>query len=214
MILVMQRLHEDDLAGHLLPRGDWHHLNLPAIAERDQLIVLGPHDTHDRKPGEVLHPERESLQTLMRIKAEIGSLAFSAQYQQRPVPHEGNLIRRRWLRYYDQLPERGTSWQIVQSWDVATTLNQSSDYSVCTTWAVHRQNYYLVEVWRGKWDYPGVKRNVIQRARAHQAHTILIEQAGRACIWFRSYATTASRGCRFPSACGRRATSCRAPRRS
>ena len=178
MILVMQRLHEDDLAGHLLPRGDWHHLNLPAIAERDQLIVLGPHNTHDRKPGEVLHPERESLQTLMRIKAEIGSLAFSAQYQQRPVPHEGNLIRRRWLRYYDQLPERGTSWQIVQSWDVATTLNQSSDYSVCTTWAVHRQNYYLVEVWRGKWDYPGVKRNVILRARAHQAHTILIEQAG------------------------------------
>ena len=41
MIVLMQRLHEDDLAGHLLQSGDWHHLNLPAIAEEDQSIALG-----------------------------------------------------------------------------------------------------------------------------------------------------------------------------
>ena len=155
MIVLMQRLHEDDLAGHLLQSGDWHHLNLPAIAEEDQSIALGPEQTHDRKRGDVLHPGRESLQTLMRIKEEVGSLTFPAQYQQSPVPHEGNLIRRQWLKYYDQLPERDTGWQIVQSWDVATTVNKSSDYSVCTTWAVHRQTCYLVEVWRGQLGLPG-----------------------------------------------------------
>ena len=76
--VLMQRLHEDDLAGYLLQSGDWHHLNLPAIAEEDQSIALGPEHTHDRKRGDVLHPGRESLQTLMRIKEEVGSLTFSA----------------------------------------------------------------------------------------------------------------------------------------
>ena len=177
-IVLMQRLHEDDLAGHLLQSGDWHHLNLPAIAEEDQSIALGPEHTHDRKRGDVLHPGRESLPTLMRIKEEVGSLTFSAQYQQRPVPHEGNLIKREWLKYYDQLPERDIGWQIVQSWDVATTVNKSSDYSVCTTWAVHRKTCCLVEVWRGQRRYPGVKRAIVQRALAQRVNTILIEKAG------------------------------------
>ena len=79
MIVLRQRLYEDDLAGHLLQSGTWHHLNLPAIAEEDQSIALGPEQTHDRKRGDVLHPGRESLQTLMRIKEEVGSLTFSAQ---------------------------------------------------------------------------------------------------------------------------------------
>jgi hypothetical protein len=57
-----------------------------------------------RKAGDILHPEREGKEALNRIKAEIGSLQFSAQYQQRPVPLEGNLIRREWFRYYDRLP--------------------------------------------------------------------------------------------------------------
>ena len=101
IIAVMQRLHEDDLAGHLLRQGDWMHLNLPAIATEDQEIPLANGSTYRRKQGDLLHSERESRETLDRIKTQIGSLQFSAQYQQQPIPLEGNIIRRRWFVTYD-----------------------------------------------------------------------------------------------------------------
>jgi hypothetical protein len=137
IIAVMQRLHEDDLAGHLLRQGEWMHLNLPAIATEDQDIPLAKGLTYRRKQGDVLHPERESLETLDRMKAQIGSLQFSAQYQQEPIPLEGNIIRRDWFRPYDVLPPASYDTRIVQSWDVAMTTGQNNDYSVCTTWLVN-----------------------------------------------------------------------------
>src|SRR6266446_8960833 len=105
IVVIMQRLHEDDLAGHLLGQGGWEHLDLPAIALDDSVIPLGNDRVMTRRIGDILHPERESKNALERIKAEIGSLQFSAQYQQRPVPLEGNLIRREWFRHYDRLPQ-------------------------------------------------------------------------------------------------------------
>src|ERR1700687_5876274 len=61
IIIVQQRLHVDDLVGHVLQRGTWAHLNLPAIAEKDEEIPIGRGRFHMRKIGDVLHPERESL---------------------------------------------------------------------------------------------------------------------------------------------------------
>ncbi|MBO0733546.1 MAG: hypothetical protein J2P49_04360 [Methylocapsa sp.] len=94
VVVVMQRLHKNDLAGYLREHGGWHHLDLPAIAVEDSVIEIGHGKRITRHRGDILHPERESKAALDRIKAEIGSLMFSAQYQQRPVPIEGNLIRR------------------------------------------------------------------------------------------------------------------------
>jgi hypothetical protein len=107
IIAVMQRLHEEDLAGHLLGMGGWDHLNLPAKAMEDEKIPIGNGRMQRRKAGDLLHPERESAETLEKIRLEISGLQFSAQYQQRPVPIEGNLIKRAWFRVYDRLPERG-----------------------------------------------------------------------------------------------------------
>src|SRR6266704_3006436 len=101
IVAVMQRLHEDDLAGHLMRQGGWDHLDMPAIALENEIVELGHGKFHARRSGDVLHPERESRDTLEAIKAEVGSLMFSAQYQQRPVPIEGNLIRRSWFPAYD-----------------------------------------------------------------------------------------------------------------
>ena len=77
IVLVMQRLHLDDLAGRLLELGRWHHLDLPAIAERDELIPLGPSREHLRRDGDLLHPEREPQWVLDEIKRGMGSLEFS-----------------------------------------------------------------------------------------------------------------------------------------
>jgi hypothetical protein len=138
IVAVMQRLHEDDLAGHLLRHGGWDHLDMPAIALEDQIVELGHGKTHLRRIGDVLHPQRESQAALDAIKLEIGSLLFSAQYQQRPVPIEGNLIRRAWFQTYDELPKATYQTQVIQSWDVAMMTGDQNDFSVCTTWRVSR----------------------------------------------------------------------------
>jgi predicted phage terminase large subunit-like protein len=174
----MQRLHEDDLAGHLLRQGEWLHLNLPAIATEDQEIPLANGLTYRRKQGDLLHPERESLETLDRMKAQIGSLQFSAQYQQEPIPLEGNIIRRGWFRFYDVLPPASYDTRIVQSWDVAMMTGHNNDYSVCTTWLVNYQDAYLIHVFRDRLEYPDLRRKVIALGTEHAAATILIEDAG------------------------------------
>ena len=180
IILVMQRLHEEDLAGHLLEQGGWHHLDLPAIATEDQVIRIGsdPGELHHRKEGALLHPEREPRAALDRIKTDIGSLAFSAQYQQRPVPLEGNLVKRDWLRTFETLPATAPGTRIVQSWDVAGTLTARRDYSVCSTWIVRRKEFYLLDVWRGRLEFPDLKRKVVTLQQRHNADTVLIEKAG------------------------------------
>ncbi|WP_281017531.1 MULTISPECIES: phage terminase large subunit [unclassified Minwuia] len=180
IILVMQRLHEDDLAGYVLEGGGWRHLDLPAIAIEDQQIPIGPapDDIKYRGEGDLLHPEREPEEALERLRVELGSLAFSAQYQQRPVPLEGNLVRRHWFRWYQQTPGSGELRRIVQSWDIAGTTGERRDYSVCTTWQVDGRNCYLLDAWRGRLEYPDLRRKVIALRGQHAAQTILIEKAG------------------------------------
>ena len=86
IIVVMQRLHVDDLVGHLLEQDGWTHLNLPAIAESEQRIPLGAARCHLRWPGDLLHPEREPREVLDEFKGSMGSLDFAAQYQQERWP--------------------------------------------------------------------------------------------------------------------------------
>jgi predicted phage terminase large subunit-like protein len=178
IILVMQRLHEDDLAGRLLREEGWHHLCLPAIAENDEEIPTGLHAVHRRRKGEVLHPAREPLALLEAMKREMGSLTFSAQYQQQPVPLEGNLIKHAWLKWYETAPPRGDGAQVVQSWDVASTTGETRDWSVCTTWLIVKRCYYLLDVWRGRLEFPQLKHKLISLAHEYRPNRIIIEQGG------------------------------------
>ena len=82
IVVVMQRLHVDDLVGHLLEQGGWTHLNLPAIAQFEHGVQLGEDRHHLRRPGDLLHPEREPSHVLDEFKRSMGSLDFAAQYQQ------------------------------------------------------------------------------------------------------------------------------------
>ena len=176
IVLVMQRLHEDDLAGVLLRGSDeWTVLSLPAIAEQDEQIPIGNGQFHVRHAGDVLHPERESREVLESLRAQLGAETFAAQYQQQPVAPGGAMIKRAWLRRYDQLPKSG---QIIQSWDVANKQGEENDYSVCTTWLVHENKYYLIDVLRGRFDFPTLRTKVSEHAKLHKASHILIEDAG------------------------------------
>jgi predicted phage terminase large subunit-like protein len=178
IVVVMQRLHEDDLAGHLIQQSGWQHVDLPAIAIEDSIIPIGPGRVVTRRRGEILHAERESQEVLDRIKTEIGSLMFSAQYQQRPIPAEGNLVRRDWIKWDASPPGRAEGAQVVQSWDVASTASDTGDWSVCTTWLMIKRSYRLLDVWRERLEFPDLKRKLIALAREHWTNHIIIEQAG------------------------------------
>ena len=175
IVLVMQRLHEDDLAGILL-RGseEWTLLSLPAIAEQVEQIPIGNGQVHVRRVGDALHPERDSRKALEALRAQNHEI-FAAQYQQQPVPPGGAMIKRAWVRRYYQLP---TSGQIIQSWDVANKQGEENDYSVCTTWLIDEKKYYLIDVLRGRFDFPTLRRRVSEQAKLHEASCILIEDAG------------------------------------
>lgn len=83
IVLVMQRLHENDLAGHLLAKNEgWMHINLPAIAMQDETWTLPHGYSYTRQAGEVLHPERESKEQLAETLISIGGYAFAYQYMQ------------------------------------------------------------------------------------------------------------------------------------
>jgi predicted phage terminase large subunit-like protein len=112
------------------------------------------------------------------MKTEIGSLLFSAQYQQQPVPLEGNLVKRDWFKFCQQAPGRQYGTQIVQSWDVAMTVGDRNDFSVCTTWLISKRDLYLLDVYRARLTYPDLRRKVIALAQLHCANSVVIENAG------------------------------------
>ncbi len=177
IILVMQRLHMDDLVAHVMSQGAWEHLDLPAIAEREEIFTLRDGRQVNRAIGDVLHPTREPLEVLADIRATIGSANFSAQYQQQPIPEAGNLVKRAWFGYYDGLLSTTRGGKIVQSWDMAAKSTELSDYSVCTTWWVNDQKAYLLNVFRQRLEFPDLKRAVIEQARTFRAQVLLIEDA-------------------------------------
>lgn len=177
IIVVMQRVHLNDLTGYVLENSDdWTVLSLPAIAETDERIQIGNDKFHIRKVGEALHPEYESLRTLNRLRREMGSELFQAQYQQAPVPSGGAMIRRQWLRYYDTPPERTSRMRIIQSWDCAGKEGAANSWSVCTTWlVVDKRDYYLLDVTRGRFEYPKLRQTALALAERYDPTTILIE---------------------------------------
>lgn len=177
IVVVMQRLHEDDLSGHLLEAGGWRHVMLPATAIEDADFVLS-HGVHHRRRGDLLQPQREGEQALKQIKAAMGSAVFSAQYQQQPIPAEGNFIKMAWFRRYAAEPITSGARHILQSWDTAMSMGTASDWSVGTTWLVLKGNYYLIDVARGRWEYPQLRRVIVERATRFKPRMILIEEAG------------------------------------
>ena len=180
IVIVMQRVHMDDLTGFLLSQSnEWELLSLPAIAQFEETIPLGDGRLHRRRFGEALSPEREPLHVLEALKLQIGSDPFSAQYQQAPAPPGGAMIKRRWVRRYgDELPAPAEQLMTVQSWDTASKGGPDNDWSVCTTWILtRRKRWYLLDVWRRRVDYPALKAAVRSLAKQWSARRVLVEDA-------------------------------------
>ena len=142
IIIIQTRWHQLDLAGYLLEshEDDWTEIKIPAIAEAE--------DPLGRPEKAALCPERYPVEELRRIYRAVGSKVWSALYQQRPSPEEGNMFLRKSFRYYS---DRGVSWElftpegsrhvpkegaaIFQTCDPAGRAREQSDFFVLGTWA-------------------------------------------------------------------------------
>ena len=156
MILVMTRWHEDDLAGRILSSGDvdnWRIIRLPAIAEEG--------DPLGRRPGDALNPDRYPVEELLKIKAVLGSWAFEALYQQRPMPAEGGLFKREWFsKFIETIPAQVAAR--VRYWDKAATAGDG-DYTVGVRMSRTAEGlFYVEDVVRGRWS-PGERDKVIRQ---------------------------------------------------
>jgi predicted phage terminase large subunit-like protein len=146
IILMMQRWHEDDLAGRLLRDAQrdgeqWHVVTMPAIDEH----------------GAALWPERWPLSELEAIRS-VSARSFEAKYMQRPRPAEGALFKRGWLRTADAAPQ-GLRW--VRYWDLAYSVKQSGDNSATISGAMGSDGtIYLRRGWAGREETPDLRRRI------------------------------------------------------
>lgn len=177
IIVIQQRVHEEDLAGYLLAKGGWEHLNLLAIAEEHLIVDLGMKGTLERSEGHLLHEERLPKDFLDKQKEDLGSFAFVAQYQQRPAPKEGGIIQWDCFKTYDEQPEKLAGDRIVQSWDTASCAEEMNDFSVCTTWLVRDNRAWLLDVKRERLEFPELRRVINSHAAHWSADLVLIERA-------------------------------------
>jgi len=178
IVVIMQRLHEDDLVGHVLGQEEWEVVRFPAIAEADEVhkieTIWGPRSL-TRGRGDALHPEREPPDTLDRIRRTLGEYNFAGQYQQTPAPLGGGMVKAEWFKRYAPNNRPESFERIIQSWDTANKATELSDFSVCTTWGVRGKDLFLLNVLRKRLEYPALKRAVREQHSQFDADVVLIE---------------------------------------
>lgn len=141
-VIIMQRAHEEDLVGHVMKKvdqlreaglqdlaDDYVLLNLPAVYEGKKCFTkIGFQDPRE-KVGELLEPKRFGEKAIAKAKVELGPFAFSAQYQQRPTPLGGGLLKTKWWRFWapaghQLVGTEDTAHPLIREWRM---LNEESD---------------------------------------------------------------------------------------
>ena len=177
-VVVQQRLHEADLTGDLLRRGGYEHLCLPAEFEPDRRssTSIGWQDPRT-EAGQLLWPQRIDQAALEEFKATLGRYRYAGQFQQRPAPADGGMLKRYWWRFWQprganlppvvvKLPdgtiEQRTAVELplrfdvqIQSWDMTFKDTKNADFVVGLVLAAHGADRYLLDQIRDRLDLPG-----------------------------------------------------------
>jgi predicted phage terminase large subunit-like protein len=179
LILVMQRLHVNDLSGFVEAGGGFHKLSFPAIALRDEYIPVSDTEDYLRKEGETLHEEREGIETLEMIRDEIGSFNFLSQYQQSPETPDGSFIKRKWINIIKQPPQFGPGGLLWVSIDSALSTSETADYSAISVVYSGPDGHYVIFAERGHWDYEELlSMSLIYVQRYGREVYFIVEAAG------------------------------------
>ena len=176
IIVIMHRLHQEDLVAHLLAKklSKWQHLSLPMIAASQHKVPLGKGTFYLRPQDHILDTNRFTKNDLEDIKQDMGSFAFAAQYQQQPIASSHGIIKKEYFKKYSALPIE--NYRVAQSWDTASSSNENSDYSVCITYTVINSTIYIIDIMRDKFDYPQLKEKIIMLSKRWAVDEIIIEE--------------------------------------
>lgn len=168
IIIVMQRLHESDVSGHIIANDfGYEHLMLPMEFEvsRKCYTSIGFEDPR-KEDGELLFADRFPKEVVERDKKVMGSYATAGQFQQRPAPIGGGIFKDEWWRYYDLLPKIKYSLIIA---DTAMKTKEQNDYSVFMLIGKGQDgNAYIIDVLRGKWEAPMLKTQFVAFYNKHK----------------------------------------------
>lgn len=137
IVVIMQRLHEEDVSGVILDKGlGYDHIMLPMRYEpgRAQPTMLGLEDPREEE-GELLFPDRFPEAVVSRDELAMGPYAVAGQFQQSPSPRGGGVIRREWIPVWNK-PTYPPFDYVVAALDTAYTTKTSNDPSAMTVWGV------------------------------------------------------------------------------
>ena len=171
VILIQTRWHEDDLAGRLLmyEPDKWTYINIPCEAEEND--ILG------RKVGDALFPEiGKGNEWLKDFKtsytSQEGSMTWNALYQGRPTAMEGNMILRKWINYYKELPN--IAYKCI-SVDATFKDGDNNDYVAIQVWGKLNNNYYLIDRLKARMDFPTTLQAIKNMRAKHPVNAVFIE---------------------------------------
>ena len=180
-IIIMQRLHEKDLTGHVLEKKDnpeeWVTLRLEGVATKKHTIVFPVSGRKImREEGDLLHPERENARVHAQLKIDLGEAQYQAQYQQDPKPMAGGFFKPAWWRYYDPQAIPKDITEIYQFWDCAEEPGITNDWSVCATWGRSSSGFYLLDLWRRKVAFPELQAACINLYGKWKPSAVVVEK--------------------------------------
>ena len=169
-VLVMQRLHQEDLTGWILENQPklWRRISLPVSNE---FSIYPPELAEHYKDG-FFFPDRFTTQIIEQAKGTLGSYGYAGQMGQHPTPIGGGLIKSSWFKYYDMAPNLKSAWW---SWDCAVKTGQHNDFSVGIKIGESDNGYYIIDIMRGKWEYPELKRIIQSTGAGADVTGIIIE---------------------------------------
>ncbi len=186
-ILIMQRLHDRDIAGHELKKGGWEHLLLPQEYEptRSRVTVLGFKDPRTVE-DELLHPDMFDEQDRQQSKIDLGERGYAAQHQQRPSAKKGNLLKRDWWGYYRELPPIDTHEISLHSWDTAYKDKEQNDAWGFVYGTLARNRVYIRDYFRRKMEVPEGERTIKRVYFRDEPDGVLIEDkaSGQSIVQF------------------------------
>jgi len=170
IVIIMQRLHSQDVAGTILDLGlPYVHLNLPMEFEPDRRCSTPIFTDPRKEAGELLFPERFPREEVEKLKLVKGSYAYAGQYQQRPAPREGGLFKRTWFDFVAAAPAKARR---TRAWDLASSTKASADWTAGVRLARDEVGLFYIEgVARGRLNPGEVERLILNTAHADTVGT-------------------------------------------
>lgn len=199
IIIIMQRLHHQDLTGHLLNKikTKWTHVVIPmhydASFTYNSTRDLGRPELEDpRKDGELMFPKIFSRDVVEKLYEDMGEFVAMGQLEQRPSPKSGGILRSNWFRVLPDDAPLPTVDHVFCSWDTAYSERDmmNNSYSACTTWGVfwneaqQRDCVLLLDVWFDRVDYPDLRKKagLLDNDKMPDIHLIEKKASGLALV--------------------------------